>query len=219
MSSAAPGRFGILFRWLGLTLVVLLALQLLAVLLVTGWGAESFRQLLTSVLVTNSSMAFLGLVLMLVSARLEEPQASRTSFHWLIAVISGVLALSLLASVPVSISGDRAVSDQADQELISQKGQLKEARAKLEAADAVDQVIAQLEQSGQIPPNVSDEQKRAGARSILDGQLQQLKQFESQLKQAEQRRDLATNQRRIGGIGGAVVLMVAFALLALVAVL
>ena len=219
MSSAAPGRFGILFRWLGLTLVLLLGLQLLAVLLVNGWGEENFRQLVTSVLVTNSPMAFLGLVLMLVSARLEEPQASRTRFHWLIAVISGVLALSLLASVPVSISGDRAVSDQADQELISQKGQLQEARAKLQSPDAVDQVIAQLEQSGQIPPNVSEEQKREGARSILDGQLQQLKQFEAQLRQAEQRRDLAANQRRIGGIGGAVVLMVAFALLALVAVL
>jgi hypothetical protein len=34
VSSAASGRFATLFRWLGLTLVVLLALQLLAVLAV-----------------------------------------------------------------------------------------------------------------------------------------------------------------------------------------
>jgi RNA 3'-terminal phosphate cyclase len=47
----------------------------------------------------------------------------------------------------------------------------------------------------------------------------QLDQAEQQLKQAESRRDLAANQRRIGGTGTAVVLLVAFTLLAVVAVL
>ena len=216
MSSAAPGRFGTLFRWLGLTLVVLLLLQLIAVLAVNGWGEESFRQLVSSALVTQSPMAFVGLSLMLISARLEEPQARRTPLHWLVAVISGVLALSLLVTIPVAISGDRAVSDEADQALNSQKGQLRMARAQMQAPEVVDQVIGQLEQGGQIPANATDDQKRQAARSIMDRQLQQA---ESQLKQAEQRRDLAANQRRIGGIGAGVVLMLAFALLALVAVL
>jgi len=80
----------------------------------------------------------------------------------------------------------------------------------------VNQVIGQLEQGGQIPEKASPDQKRQAARAIMDRQLQQA---EGQLKQAEQRRDLAANQRRIGGIGSAFVLMVAFALLALVAVL
>jgi hypothetical protein len=131
-------------------------------------------------------------------------------------VISGVLALSLLVTIPVAISGDRAVSDEADQALNSQKGQLQMARAQMQAPEVVDQVIGQLEQGGQIPANATDDQKRQAARSIMDRQLQQA---ESQLKQAEQRRDLAANQRRIGGIGAGVVLMLAFALLALVAVL
>ena len=64
MSTAAPGRLGNLFRWLGLTLVLLLALQLLSVLAVNGWGEESFRQLLATTLVTQSPMALVGLLLM-----------------------------------------------------------------------------------------------------------------------------------------------------------
>lgn len=216
MSSAAPGRFSTLLRGLGLTLVVLLLLQLIAVLMVNGWGEESFRQLVSSVLVTQSPMAFVGLLLVLISARVDEPQARRTPLHWLVAVISGVLALGLLVTIPVSISGDRAVSDEADQALRSQKGQLEMARASMQAPEVVNQVIGQLEQGGQIPAKASPDQKRQAARSIMDRQLQQA---EGQLRQAEQRRDLAANQRRVGGIGSAFVLMVAFALLALAAVL
>ena len=54
------------------------------------------------------------------------------------------------------------------------------------------------------------------AKAFMD---RQLSQADGQLKQAERRRDLAANQRRIGGLGTAVVLLVAFSLLALVAVL
>lgn len=65
-------------RWLGITLVVLLALQLLAVLSVNGWGEESFRQLLSSTLITQSPMALVGMLLMLLGARLEDPQSGPT---------------------------------------------------------------------------------------------------------------------------------------------
>ena len=82
MSSAASGRFGTLFRWLGITLVVLLGLQLLAVLTVNGWGEESFRQLLATTLVTQSPMAFVGLLLMLIGQRLDEPVPGRTPLRW-----------------------------------------------------------------------------------------------------------------------------------------
>ena len=216
MSTAAPGRFGNLFRWLGLTLVVLLLLQLLAVLAVNGWGEESFRQLVSTTLVTQSPMAFVGLSLMLIAARLDDPRASRTPLHWFVAVVSGVLALALLVTVPVTISGDRAVSDQADQALMAQKGQLEMARAQLQNPQVIEQVIAQGEQAGQIPATATEAQKQQAAKAFMD---RQLKQADDQLKQAERRRDLAANQRRIGGLGTAVVLVVAFTLLALVAVL
>ena len=135
-----------------------------------------------------------------------------TPLHWFVAVVSGVLALALLVTVPVTISGDRAVSDQADQALMAQKGQLEMARAQLQNP----QVIAQGERAGQIPATATEAQKQQAAKAFMD---RQLSQADDQLKQAERRRDLAANQRRIGGIGTAVVLLVAFALLALVAVL
>ena len=216
MSTAAPGRLGNLFRWLGLTLVLLLGLQLLSVLAVNGWGEESFRQLVSTTLVTQSPMAFVGLSLMLVGARLDDPRASRTPLHWLVAVLSGVLALALLVTIPVTISGDRTISEQADQALNAQKGQLEMGRSALQNPQFIQQVIAQGEQAGQIPATATEAQKQQAAKAFMD---RQLKQAEDQLKQAERRRDLAANQRRIGGLGTAVVLLVAFTLLALVAVL
>jgi hypothetical protein len=216
VSSQATGRLGNLFRWLGLTLVLLLALQLLAVLSVNGWGEESFRQLVSTTLVTQSPMAFVGLLLMLIAARLDDPAARRTPLHWFVAVVSGLLSLALLITVPVTISGDRAISEQADQALMAQKGQLAMARAQMQNPQLIEQVIAQGERAGQIPATATPEQKQQAARAFMD---RQLKQADDQLRQTERRRDLAVNQRRIGGVGTGVVLLVAFALLGLVAVL
>ena len=201
---------------MGLSLVVLLALQLLAVLAVNGWGEEAFRQLLASTLVTQSPMALVGLLLMLLGSRLDDPQAGPTPLRWLVCVLSALLALGLLITVPLGISGDRALSDQANPALQAQKGQLEMAKAQLENPQVIDQVVAQGQQAGQIPAEATPEQKRQAAKAFMDRQLQQA---DSQLQQAERRRDLAANQRRIGGTGTAIVLLVAFTLLALVAVL
>ena len=81
---------------MGLSLVLLLALQLLAVLAVNGWGEEAFRQLLASTLVTQSPMALVGLLLMLLGSRLDEPQAGPTPLRWVVCVLSALLALGLL---------------------------------------------------------------------------------------------------------------------------
>lgn len=216
MSSAASGRFGILLRWLGLTLVSLLLLQLLGLLSVNGWGEESFRQLLATTLVNQSPMAFVGMLLMLIAQRLDEPVPVRTPLRWFVAVVSALLAVALLAAIPVSLGADRALSDQTNQALLAQRGQLEMAKAQLENPEVIDQVIAQGEQAGQISVEASDADKQKAARSFME---RQLGQAETQLKQAETRRDLAVNQRRIGGVGTAVVLVVAFTLLALAAVL
>ena len=165
MSSAASGRFGTLFRWLGITLVVLLVLQLLAVLSVNGWGEESFRQLLATTLVTQSPMAFVGLLLMLIGQRLDEPVPGRTPLRWFVCVVSALLALAVLITIPVSISGDRAVSDQANQALLAQRGQLEMAKAQLENPQVLEQVIAQGEQAGQIPATASDAEKKKAAQA------------------------------------------------------
>lgn len=216
MSSAASGRFGILLRWLGLTLVSLLLLQLLGLLSVNGWGEESFRQLLATTLVNQSPMAFVGMLLMLIAQRLGEPVPVRTPLRWFVAVVSALLAVALLAAIPVSLGADRALSDQTNQALLAQRGQLEMAKAQLENPEVIEQVIAQGEQAGQISVEASDADKQKAARSFME---RQLGQAETQLKQAETRRDLAVNQRRIGGVGTALVLVVAFTLLALAAVL
>lgn len=216
MSTASFGRLGHLLRWLGLTLVVLLALQLLVLLGSWNWAEEGYRQLLMDRLVSQSPMALVGLVLMLFGSRLDHPAAGRTPLRWLVAVVSILLALAFVVAVPVSISGDRSLSEQADQQLAARKGQLAMARAQMDNPQVIDQLIAQAAQAGQIPADATPEQQQAAAKSFMQRQLQQA---EDQLQQQQRARDLTVNQRRYGGTGTAVVLAIGFVLLALVALL
>ncbi len=216
MSSAPFGRLGFLLRWLGVTLVVLLLLQLTVLLPLWNWGEEGFRQLLVDRLVTQSPMALVGVLLMLFGSRLDHPTEGRTPLRWLVAVLSALLALALLVAVPVSISGDRAIADQTDQSLAAKRGQLQMARAQMENPEAINQFVRQAEQAGQLPPQGTDEQKRQMVKELMGRQLDQAEQ---QLKQQERARDLAVNQRRIGGTGTAAVLAISFVLVALVALL
>ena len=216
MSTASFGRLGHLLRWLGLTLVVLLALQLLVLLGSWNWAEEGFRQLLIDRLVNQSPMALVGLLLMLFGSRLDHPAAGRTPLRWLVAVVSILLALAMVVAVPVSISGDRSLSEQADQQLAARKGQLEMARAQMDNPQVIDQLIAQAAQAGQIPADATPEQQKAAAKGFMQRQLQQA---EDQLQQQQRARDLTVNQRRYGGTGTAVVLAIGFVLLALVALL
>jgi len=77
-------------------------------------------------------------------------------------------------------------------------------------------VIQQFQASGQVPPGVTDAQKSQAARAFIDKQLDQLQQ---QVTQSEQSNQITLNQRRFGGSGGAVVLIVAFTILCLGSVL
>ena len=216
MSTASFGRLGHLLRWLGLTLVLLLALQLLVLLGSWNWAEEGFRQLLIDRLVNQSPMALVGLLLMLFGSRLDHPAAGRTPLRWLVAVVSILLALAMVAAVPVSISGDRTLSEQTDQQLAARKGQLEMARAQMDNPQVIDQLIAQAAQAGQIPADATPEQQKAAAKGFMQRQLQQA---EDQLQQQQRARDLTVNQRRYGGTGTAVVLAIGFVLLALVALL
>ena len=216
MSTASFGRLGHLLRWLGLTLVLLLALQLLVLLGSWNWAEEGYRQLLMDRLVNQSPMALVGLLLMLFGSRLDHPAAGRTPLRWLVAVVSILLALAMVVAVPVSISGDRSLSEQADQQLAARKGQLEMARAQMDNPQVIDQLIAQAAQAGQIPADATPEQQKAAAKGFMQRQLQQA---EDQLQQQQRARDLTVNQRRYGGTGTAVVLAIGFVLLALVALL
>jgi len=224
LSTVPLGRFGYLLRWIGITLVVLLGLQLLVLLASWNWGLEPFRQLLVDRLVGESPMALLGMVLMLYGAKIDQPQAStRSPIQWVVGVVSILLAIAMVVAVPVSIGSENATAQQvaqADAAIAMQSMQLQREKEQLAAPGAVDQVIAQAEKAGQIPAGVSEEQKKAQARQFIDTQLKpQLEKQELQLGQAKLGRDLAVQQRRFGGTGRSAVLAIAFVVLALVALL
>lgn len=217
VSSTSTGRLGPFLRWIGITLVVLLGLQLLVLLTGWNWAEESFRQLFVQVLVNQAPLPLVGLVLMLVGARLDGQQG-RTPVRITTAVLSSLLAIGMLVSIPLSISGDRAMSDQADQQLMAGKGQLEMMRSQMAAAtpEALDQLVNQAEQAGQLPAQANAQQKRDLVKQLM---ARQIKRAEDQLKQQQKARDISVNQRRIGGTGSAIVLLVAFVLIALIALL
>lgn len=205
-----------MLRWMGITLVVLLALQMLAVVSVWQWEEEAFRQLVVERLVNQSPLALVGLLLMLVSVRLENLGRSRPPILWTICILSGLLAILLTASLPIAFGGDRILQEQADQQLGAKRAQLEQARRQSEDPALIQQLVRQGEATGQFPPDASAEQKQQAARALVERQLAQLEQ---QVNQAEQSTAVAINQRRIAGTGGAIVLIVAFTLLCLGSVL
>ena len=82
----------------------------------------------------------------------------------------------------------------------------------------VDQLIAEAEKEGRIPPQATAEEKKQRAQEFIDSQIRpQLKQAEQQLSQARFSRNLLVQQRRFGVTGRAVVLAIAFVLVAVVA--
>jgi type VI protein secretion system component VasK len=204
-------------RWIGLTLVVLLALQFLVLISGWNWAEDNFRQLFVQVLVSQSPMALVGLVLMLVGSRLDAP-AGRTPLRITTGVLSIVLAIAMVVTVPVSISGDKSLSEQTDQQLQAGEGQVQMMRSQLASAppEALDQLVQQLDQAGQLPAQASAAQKRQLVRQRMGAQI---KRAEDQLNQQRRARDLNVNQRRIGGTVSAVVLLIAFVLVALAALL
>jgi hypothetical protein len=122
VSTASFGRLGHLLRGLGLTLVVLLALQLLGLLTAANWSDDTYRQLFLERLVTQSPMALVGLLLVLFGLRLDLPNGGRTPLRWLVGLLAIALAGAMVVAVPITISSDRALSDQADQQLASRTG-------------------------------------------------------------------------------------------------
>lgn len=220
MTQTASGRIPHLLRWLGLTLVVLMALQLTALLFSWNWDLDPFRQLFLDRLVGEAPMALVGLLLMLMGQRLEGVQR-RTPLHWLAGVLAIVLAIAMAVAVPLSIAAEGSLLAQAQQQdaaIAQQATQLDLQRQQVDNPAFVDQLIAEAEKEGRIPASASKEEKQQRAKEFIDAQIRpQLEQAEKQLAQALLGRDLAVQQRRFGGTGRAIVLTVAFALVAAVA--
>lgn len=219
-SPVGSARTALLLRWLGLTLVVLMLLQLAALLFSWNWSLEPFRQLFVDRLVGEAPMALIGLLLVLVAQRLQAGEG-RTPLRWLTGVLAALLTIAMVAAVPLSIGAENALVAQAQQQdaaIGQQTMQLEMQKKQINDPAFVDQLIAEAEKEGRIPADATAEQKQQKAREFIDAQIRpQLQQAEQQLAQARLGRDLAVQQRRFGGTGRAVVLAIAFALLAVVA--
>jgi hypothetical protein len=219
-SPAFPGRVAQLLHWLGLTLVVLMALQLTALLVNWNWDLEPFRQVFLDRLVGEAPMALVGLLLMLIGQRLEGP-SGRTPLRWLVGVLAIVLAIAMMVAVPLGVSSEAALAVEAQQQeasLAQQAMQLEMQKQQVQDPGFIDQLIAEAEREGRIPAGATDEEKKQRAREFIDTQIRpQLEQAEQQLAQARFARNLAVQQRRFGVTGRAVALAIAFVLVAVVA--
>lgn len=213
---ASSPRYSPLLRWIGITLVAMLLLQMLGLVTLWDWKEEAFRQLVVERLINQAPMALVGLVLMYLSSRIDDASERRTPLQWAVCILSGLLAVLLTASLPVAMGGDQLMQQQADQELSAKRGQLEMARQQSRDPALLQQLIKQAEASGQVPAGASDAQKTQSARAFVDRQLEQ---FEKQFKRAEQTSKVSLNQRRFAGTGGAILLTIAFTILCLGSVL
>jgi hypothetical protein len=168
-------------------------------------------------------MALVGLLLMLFGARLDQSGSTRTPLRLVVGLLSILLAVVMLVSVPLSIGSTQAFAEQAEQAeaaIAQQASQLEQQKQQVQDPAFIDQLIADAERQGRIPAGASAAVKKQKAQEFIDGQIKpQLARAEQQLGQARLGRDLAMQQSRFGGTGRAVVLAVAFVLVTLVALL
>ena len=212
---AVDSRLAPLLRWLGLTMVVILLLQLAAVLVGVDWSDDTTRPQVTGPLVALAPLGFLGLLVALMGARFDNPRRRQTPLRWLICSLSALLAVGMVVAIPFSLDG--AASDPVQAENLEQGRQaLKEARQFRDDDQRVRAVGEQLAQAGQLAADASDEDKIKAAETLIDEQIAQMDQ---QLKKVEGQQNRQSQQRLIGGTASAAVLAVAFVLLALTAVL
>lgn len=211
----SEGRLSPLLRWLGLTLVVILALQMAAVLVGVDWSDQANRPQVTGPLVALAPLGFLGLLVALLGSRLDAPKHQHTPLRWLICVLSIVLALGMVAAVPLSLDNGSGNVERA-QNLEQGRQALKDARSFREDEARVKAVGEQLAQAGQLAEDATDEDKLRAAEKMIDEQIAQMDQ---QISKLERQQSRESQQRLIGGTTSAVVLAVAFVLLALTSVL
>ena len=216
MTSTEKERLAPLLRWLGLTLVLVLILQMIAVLVGVDWSVGAPRPQVTGPLVALAPLGFAGLLICLIGSRLDRPQQQqRSPLRLLIAVLSGLLALGMVIAVPMSLDG--GAGDLARLRNLEQgREALKDARAFRANAAQVTSLGEQLAQAGQLAADATDEDKLRAAEKMVDDQIAQM---EAQLKTVEAGQARESQQRFIGGTITAVVLAVAFVLLAFTAVL
>ena len=215
MTGTETGRLASLLRWLGLTMVFVLVLQMAAVLVGSDWSAEATSPQITGPLVALAPLGFIGLLTCLIGSRLENPQQQVTPLRAVVCVLSALLAIGMLVAVPMSLSSGAGDLSQA-QNIEQGRAAIKEARAFRDNPEQVASLGEQLAQAGQLAADASKDDKQRAAETMID---EQISQMATQLKRVESQKNRESRQRLIGGTATAVVLAIAFVLLALTAVI
>ena len=215
MTGTETGRLASLLRWLGLTMVLVLVLQMAAVLVGSDWSVEATPPPITGPLVALAPLGFIGLLTCLIGSRLENPQQQVTPLRVVVCAFSALLAIGMVVAVPMSLSSG-AGDLSKNQNLEQGRAAMKEARAFRDDPEQVASLGEQLAQAGQLAADATDEDKQRAAKTMID---EQINQMDTQLKRVESQQTRESRQRLIGGTATAVVLAVAFVLLALTAVI
>ena len=215
MTGTETGRLASLLRWLGLTMVLVVVLQMAAVLVGSDWSAEATSPQITGPLVALAPLGFIGLLTCLIGSRLENPQQQVTPLRAVVCVLSALLAIGMLVAVPMSLNGGAGDLSQA-QNIEQGRAAMKEARAFRDNPEQVASLGEQLAQAGQLAADASKDDKQRAAETMID---EQISQMATQLKRVESQKNRESRQRLIGGTATAVVLAIAFVLLALTAVI
>jgi hypothetical protein len=216
MGSSSTSRLTPLIRWLGLTLVVVMILQMVGLLSASDWSDVDYQRRFSQTLMVLSPMAFTGLLLMLISSRLDYPGKAQLPIRWVVCGFSSLLAIALISSIHIVMTTNQFVAGKHDQALLQLRNQLENARQ--EAQDPEKQKIYgdQLAQAGLLPAGATDEQEQKAAKVAMERQLTEMDQ---QINQRERVRNGVVNEGLFAGLFGVVVFSVGFVLLALTAVL
>ena len=196
-------------------MVLVLVLQMAAVLVGSDWSAEAIPPPIPGPLVALAPLGFIGLLTCLIGSRLENPQQQVTPLRAVVCVLSALLAIGMLVAVPMSLNGGAGDLSQA-QNIERGRAAMKEARAFRDNPEQVASLGEQLAQAGQLAADASKDDKQRAAETMID---EQISQMAIQLKRVESQKNRESRQRLIGGTASAVVLAIAFVLLALTAVI
>jgi hypothetical protein len=196
-------------------MVFVLVLQMAAVLVGSDWSAEATSPQITGPLVALAPLGFIGLLTCLIGSRLENPQQQVTPLRAVVCVLSALLAIGMLVAVQMSLSSGAGDLSQA-QNIEQGRAAMKEARAFRDNPEQVASLGEQLAQAGQLAADASKDDKQRAAETMID---EQISQMATQLKRVESQKNRESRQRLIGGTATAVVLAIAFVLLALTAVI
>jgi len=195
-------------------MVAVLGLQLAALFTGFDWSDTAVRAQTMAAIVTLTPLGFLGLLVALIGSRLDHPRSGQTPLRWLICLISVALAVVMIAAVLFSMAEPPADSPRV-QNLTQGREAIAEARRFREDEQQVKALGEQLAQAGQLAADATEEDKIRAAEQMVQSQITQM---QDQLDKAEQQQSRESTQRLLGVTGSAVVMAIAFVLLALVAV-